>query len=63
MTMKGGNTDELYRQNTEFDGRLEMARHLQRQHPDVTKIYHRWGRWQHQVNFRKFKNNVLLRNP
>lgn len=61
MTMKGGNTDELYRQDSDFDGRLEMAKHLQRQHPDVTKIYYRWGRWQHQVNFRKFKNNVLLR--
>lgn len=61
MTMKGGNTDQLYKQDAEFDGRLEMAKHLQRQHPDVTKIYRRWGRWQHQVNFRKFKGNVLLR--
>lgn len=61
MTMRGGNTDELYLQNKNFDGRLEMAKHLQRQHPDVTKIYHRWGRWQHQVNFRKFKNNRLLK--
>ena len=63
MTMKGGNTDQLYRQDSEFDGRLEMARHLQKQHPDVTKIYRRWGRWQHCVNFRPFKNNKLLKKP
>jgi hypothetical protein len=28
MDMKGGNTDELYRQDDKFDGRLEMARSL-----------------------------------
>lgn len=61
MTMTGGNTDELYKQDKTFDGRLEMARHLQRQHPDVTKIYWRWGRWQHCVNFKKFKNNKLIK--
>jgi hypothetical protein len=61
MTMKGGNTDELYRQNQSFDGRLEMARHLQKQHPDVTKITRKWGRWQHQVNYRPFRKNKLIR--
>jgi len=59
MTMSGGNTDELYRQDAEFDGRLAMAQHLQKQHPDIVKISKRWGRWQHQVNFRKFKKNQL----
>lgn len=63
MTMKGGNTDELYRQNTGFDGRLEMARSLQRQHPDVVKIVRKWGRWQHQVDYRPFKKNKLIRRP
>src|SRR5690606_9316658 len=29
MRMKGGNTDELYKQDENFDGRLEMARSLQ----------------------------------
>jgi hypothetical protein len=61
MTMKGGNTDQLYKQNENFDGRLEMANHLLRQHPDVTKVIYRWGRWQHCVNFNKFKDNVLLK--
>jgi len=59
MTMKGGNTDELYKRDEKFDGRLEMARSLQRQHPDVTKISWKWGRWQHQVDYRPFKHNKL----
>lgn len=61
MTMKGGNTDELYKQNTEFDGRLEMAKHLYLQHPDVTKIVRKWGRWQHLVNYKPFKKNRLIK--
>lgn len=63
MTNKGGNTDELYRQDAQFDGRLEMAKSLQRQHPDVTKIVWKWGRWQHQVDYRPFKNNRLVKRP
>lgn len=61
MRMKGGNTDELYRQDGQFDGRLEMARSLQRQHPDVTKVVWKWGRWQHQVDYRPFAGNRLIR--
>lgn len=63
MTMKGGNTDELYKQDANFDGRLEMARSLQRQHPDVVKITRKWGRWQHHVDYRPFKGNRLIRKP
>lgn len=61
MTMKGGNTDRLYKQDETFDGRLEMARSLQRQHPDVVCITRKWGRWQHHVDYRPFKNNKLIR--
>ena len=60
MLMKGGNTDELYRQTERFDGRLEMARSLQRQHPDVVKITRKWGRWQHHVDYRPFAGNRLI---
>lgn len=63
MTMKGGNTDELYRQDTKFDGRYAMAKSLQEQHPDVTKIVHKWGRWQHSVNYKPFAKNKLIRRP
>jgi hypothetical protein len=59
MVMKGGNTDELY----QGDGRLKMAQSLQQQHPDVTKIAWKWGRWQHQVDYRPFKRNRLIPKP
>jgi hypothetical protein len=59
MRMKGGNTDELYA----GDGRLAMARSLQEQHPDVTKVTRLWGRWQHKVDYRRFKVNKLKRKP
>jgi hypothetical protein len=57
MTMKGGNTDELYQD----DGRYQMALSLQRQHPDVVKITRKWGRWQHHVDYRPFKANRLIK--
>lgn len=63
MTMKGGNTEELYKLDGQKDGRLLMAQSLQQQHPDVTKIVQKWGRWQHQVDYRPFKNNRLIRKP
>lgn len=63
MTMKGGNTDTLYRLADGRDGRLEMARSLVTQHPDVTRIYKRWGRWQHLVDYKPFQANKLIRNP
>ena len=59
--MPGGNTDVLYAKTADFDGRLEMARSLQRQHPDVVKIAWKWGRWQHQVNYKPFKGNKLIK--
>lgn len=61
MIMKGGNTEELYRQDAKFDGRLEMAKSLKRQHPDVTRITYKWGRWQHVVNYKPFANNKLIK--
>jgi hypothetical protein len=60
MTLKGGNTDELYKQTKNFDGRLKMAQSLYGQHPDIVHIVRKWGRWQHQVNFKKFQYNKLI---
>jgi hypothetical protein len=60
MTMKGGNTEALYKLQNE-DGRLLMARSLQRQHPDVVRITKKWGRWQHHVDYRPFKGNQLVK--
>lgn len=59
MVLKGGNTDELY----QGDGRLLMAQSLQAQHPDVVTITRKWGRWQHQVDYRPFKGNRPILRP
>lgn len=56
MTVKGGNTD-IYQD----DGRLKMAKSLVEQHPNVATITHKWGRWQHQVDYRQFRHNRLNR--
>jgi hypothetical protein len=63
MMLKGGNTDKLYRQTEDFDGRLEMAKALYRRHPDVTQILWKWGRWQHHVDYRRFAGNKLKLRP
>jgi len=57
MLMKGGNTDELYKD----DGRLKMAQSLYEQHPDVTIITKKWGRYQHSVDYSSFRNNKLIK--
>jgi hypothetical protein len=56
MVMKGGNSDLLYKD----DGRLKMAQSLVKQHPDVVTITKKWGRYQHKVNYKPFKNNRLM---
>jgi hypothetical protein len=56
MTMTGGNSDELYAGD---DGRLLMAESLREQHPDVVSVTRKWGRWQHHVDYRRFKRNKL----
>jgi hypothetical protein len=43
------------------DGRLKMAQELQQRFPDIVKITRKWGRWQHQVDYRPFKGNKLIR--
>jgi hypothetical protein len=63
MKVSGGNTEELYKLADGRDGRLLMAQSLRLQHPDVVKVTRRWGRWQHQVDYRRFKSNRLIRKP
>jgi hypothetical protein len=45
MTMKGGNSDQLY----DGDGRLKMARSLERVWPGVVTTDRRYGRPQHVI--------------
>ena len=61
MTMKGGNTDQLYKQDEKFDGRLAMAQSLAEQHPDICKVIRRFNRWQHLVDYSPFKKNKLIK--
>ncbi len=57
MQMKGGNTDELYKD----DGRLKMAESLKEQHPYVVTVVQKFNRWQHHVDYRPFVKNRLKR--
>ena len=60
MTLKGGNTAQLYR----GDGRLKMARSLERLWPGVVQTDRRWQRPQHVVKdqWRRF-DTPLRRKP
>ena len=58
MGMKGGNTDSVY---AETDKRKEFAESLKNQHPDVVSIVWRYERWHHEVNYKPFENNKLIR--
>lgn len=58
MKHKGGMTPHYL-----GDGRRKMAEELQAKHPDVVKITRKWGRWQHQVDYRPFKANRLKKKP
>lgn len=58
MTVKGGMTPHY-----QGDGRWKMAEELRQKHPDVVKITQKWGRWQHQVDYRPFKKNRLKLKP
>ena len=59
MTMKGGNSAELYR----GDGRLKMASALKRMWPYVVGVDRRWGRPQHIVRdqWKKFDTQLVRR--
>lgn len=52
--MKGGNTDEVYKEGT-----LEKSQALVDFHPDVAKIVWKFNRWHHHVDYSIFKKNRL----
>jgi hypothetical protein len=58
MVVKGGMTPHY-----QGDGRLEMARQLIDLHPDVTKLRWKWHRWQHHVDYSRFRSNRLKLKP
>jgi hypothetical protein len=54
QTMKGGNTDEIYKEGT-----LNKSKMLEELHPDVAKVVWRFNRWHHHVDYRPFRDNKL----
>jgi hypothetical protein len=58
MTIRGGNTDDLY----QGDGRLQMAEELARQWPGVATVRRRYGRWQHHVDWGRFGPELKLKD-
>jgi hypothetical protein len=74
MTMKGGNTEELYnidqtgdqgnrKGNDDFDNRREFAESLRRQHPDCVKVTWKWGRWHHHIDYSIFQKEKPTLKP
>lgn len=57
LTMKGGNTDTIYKQTNK---RLEFAESIVKQHPDVARVVWRYNRWHHEVNYQPFKKNIII---
>jgi hypothetical protein len=57
MMMKGGNTDQLYA----GDGRLKMAKSLERMWPGVVTVVRKFRRPQHSVKWGKFTTPLKLR--
>lgn len=65
MSVKGGMTPH-YQSNgerKEDDGRWRMAEELRQKHPDITTISHKFGRYQHHVDYSGFRRNKLKRKP
>lgn len=57
--IKGGNTDAFYA----LEGTLPKSRMLAALHPDVARVVWKFGRWHHQVDYRPFRANKLVRRP
>ena len=58
QTLKGGNTDELYREGT-----LAKSRMIVGLHPDVAKVAFKFGRWHHHVDYSRWRSQRLRRRP
>lgn len=57
QSIKGGNTAEFYaKEGTMAKSKMQVA-----MHPDVSRLTWKFGRWHHEVNYRPFKNNRLIK--
>tara|TARA_R110002124_G_C8861085_1_gene507011 strand:+ start:33 stop:1208 length:1176 start_codon:yes stop_codon:yes gene_type:complete len=55
--MKGGNTKEFYG----AEGTFPKSQMLADLHPDVAEVVWKFNRWHHKVNYRPYKNNLLIK--
>jgi hypothetical protein len=58
QVMKGGNTDTIYVGGTEAKSRM-----IARLHPDVARVVWKFSRVHHEIDYRPFRNNKLIRRP
>jgi hypothetical protein len=56
QTLGGGNTAEFY----EKEGTRAKSEMQVKLHPDISKLVWKWGRWHHQVDYSRFKQNALV---
>lgn len=57
QSIKGGNTKEFYSK----EGTINKTLMLQRLHPNLTEVVWRFNRWHHQICYRYFKKNRLIK--
>ena len=55
--MNGGNTEEFYKN----EGTRAKSEMLEVMHPDHAKVVWKFNRWHHQVDYRLFKQNKLIK--
>jgi hypothetical protein len=55
--MSGGNTEVFYKN----EGTKPKSQMLADMHPDVAKVVWRFNRWHHQVDYKPFKKNALIK--
>jgi hypothetical protein len=55
--MSGGNTKEFY----DTEGTKAKSQMLEDMHPDVAKVVWKFNRWHHQVDYRPFRKNKLIK--
>ena len=59
MQLKGGMTD--YYTSPECEGRKAFVEELKQAHPEIVELTWKFNRWHHQVNYKPFKRNKLIR--
>jgi len=57
QVIAGGNTKEFYAK----EGTLPKSEMIQKLHPNITEVVWKFGRWHHQIYYRHFKKNRLIK--